>query len=300
MNLMATNIMSGAASDATVISTTGRFDVLKLHEVFLQLLQEINSDLKQALEDAEQLLQRVQITRVFDLTGIIQSVDEFNSSFNDSTDSPDTNQKPQSQAESNSAKGQDESLRVVIPDSEDEDDDIMIDFSSQPVPETSPGAHPKSNKSPGPHKTARLLVIDEFSTALIPGSKRTTELQATLFSFLHLLQTVTANHNIVTVIQNQTYASRHGPTSGNKDQWLGSIGIWQYAYTNRFMSLHIILGSVNERQDSANDQPAPQKRNIVSWKAGSKPQTLSCLSFGQPRGSCHFVADENKRLVSFN
>jgi hypothetical protein len=213
MNIIASNIISSQISKATVIDTTGRFSIMRLHQVFLQHLREVESVLENAKVEAEKLLNRVNIIRTFDFTGMVEAVAEIEKSL-------EKNIQPSFAGETQ------ESPKTTIPDSEDEDDDMLLDVLSD-VERT------RLSKT-----DVSLLVIDELSRSPnVPGIGSSAH--TALYAFLTALSFITAEHNIVTLVL-RSFPNRHPQTQGAPDVELATA---YGSYFDHFFATHIVLRS---------------------------------------------------------
>ncbi|GAB7353049.1 hypothetical protein MBLNU459_g3602t1 [Dothideomycetes sp. NU459] len=83
-NLLVSHLLSHGATTATVIDSTGTFDVLKLHKCMAARITGVDTDAgraksaaAEAAAAAAQALDRVKIMRVFDFEGMLEGIEEM-------------------------------------------------------------------------------------------------------------------------------------------------------------------------------------------------------------------------------
>jgi hypothetical protein len=113
-----------------ILDTTGTFDVVRMHQAIVSRISASSSSENVNLE-AESLLERIKIVRIFDFFGLLEVINEIKS---------DTLTVGQPQAGKSIE-------RAVIPDSEDEDSDAEAEL------------HPKTLK-------IGCVVIDNLTTVM--------------------------------------------------------------------------------------------------------------------------------------
>jgi hypothetical protein len=208
--MIAANIISSTVSEAIVVDTTGRFYVLKLHQVFIHHLRKAEPDAVDLPKKAEQLLNKVKIIRAFDFTGLVEAVVEINHMLG-------TSSKSQIRIE--------KKPRLIVPDSEDEEEDEMLLDPTLPIPQ----------KATSTSSAVPLLIIDDL---LIPTGSLASVI---LYSFLQSLSIMTLDHNMVTVLIDSGIAGRSRLESGKSKASTLPNG----AYFSHFLGTHILLSLQN-------------------------------------------------------
>jgi hypothetical protein len=175
--LLISHLTSETNATATVVDSTLSFDVRGL----FQALQTVSKDKGEALK----VLDRLKISKVFDFVGLTEAIDEVRETL-----------------ESKPVALEDEASksppRGTIADSEDEDEDEMLDGPDLEVeaPVTEPG--PDSADLPPP---ARLLIIDNITHVTSPLIKNNYPRgQALLTSLMRSLAHLTRTHDLCTVV----------------------------------------------------------------------------------------------------
>lgn len=179
--LLVSQLLSSAATTATIIDTGLSLDVRKLHQALTSRM----SDRSNASEQAAKLLDRVKIMKVFDFVGLTESLAEVRDEL-EGKPTPPPNPSPR--PASNVPRG-------TIGDSEDEDEDELL------APRTIQLAPSTTTKPPPAEPT--LLIISTLSLLTLPLLKSNyVSGQALLTSFMRSLTHLTTRHNICTVLTN--------------------------------------------------------------------------------------------------
>jgi hypothetical protein len=144
VQLLVSYLLSNEHSEVAVLDSTGAFDVLRLHSAIMSRLKS-NTVLDDASEEAELLLKRVKIIRVFDFIGIIETVSEVS----------ETLERSIAAVASSTRSSAPEAKVLEIPDSEDEDSDTdsIIEHETEEQPEP---------------LMMGLLIIDNITSAVNP------------------------------------------------------------------------------------------------------------------------------------
>jgi hypothetical protein len=145
---------------AAVIDTSGSFDVLRLHRSFMLRLQTqkrrgiFDGDLESVAEAA---LERVKIMRVFDFVGVSEAVNELGAEM----------KAPQFTATSSPGPQLEETVRREVPDSEDEDDEMLFDSE---VRNAVPAKVENNTKQSSEDSEAKLglILVDNIAHAVSP------------------------------------------------------------------------------------------------------------------------------------
>jgi len=118
------------------LDTTGTFDVVRMHQIILSRLHASPTS-ENVNVNAETLLDRIKIVRVFDFYGLSEAINEIR-------DGLLTDPQP---------KGAVSVQQAVIPDSEDEDEDLDLEYEQE--------------QDRGPQKVG-CVVVDNLTTTMNP------------------------------------------------------------------------------------------------------------------------------------
>ncbi|TKA75299.1 hypothetical protein B0A55_07601 [Friedmanniomyces simplex] len=184
---LVSHLLHAPSATAAVIDTTLSFDLRRLHGKLARALRLRGRDAREAMA----VLERLQIMKVFDFVGLAESVVEVREGLErGGTASP--------------ALGTEQvAPRGTIGDSEDEDEDEMLDAPpTRPSKPTSPAPQEIPNDTPTP----ALLIIDSLSQLAAPLIKSNhIQGQALLTSLLRSLSHLTqTHHHLCTLLLNGT------------------------------------------------------------------------------------------------
>jgi hypothetical protein len=160
LNFVASHLLS-STSDAAIIDANGTFDVVKLHRILLQRLQQSGDTESPA---ADSLLDRVRIMRAFDLEGVREAIGEIQASMDPQQD-PNVVQPKLARLRMPQSRRRES----AVLDSEDDEED-----SSEEAGE--PHRVLPTSDAVGTGKTfssmeGGLVVVDNFSTVMNPLMK---------------------------------------------------------------------------------------------------------------------------------
>jgi hypothetical protein len=142
LTLLVNSLLQGANSTAAIIDTTGHFDIVRLYMFVLARLQSDvslvgsfrahHASVDLSAEDiAAKVLDRVQIMRVFDLVGVAEAFDEILGELEGTNVMEETKEIIKGTSEKIGVEKEVPSERpasrkMVVADSEDEDEDEML------------------------------------------------------------------------------------------------------------------------------------------------------------------------------
>lgn len=160
MQLMISFLLSHPAREVAVIDTTGSFDVLRFHEALCLRLCGLVDD-KSVEEEAATVLDKLKILRAFDFTGLSEAIKELEESLSSlAAASEEQNKK-------NEPCPVQKPVRVEIPDSEDEEDEMIL----PPKPGLGK-SDDEGKKNEVVLRTVGMIVIDNLTTAMNPLLKK--------------------------------------------------------------------------------------------------------------------------------
>lgn len=178
--LLTSHLLSSENSTATIIDSTLSFDVRQLFQV---LEASLCDDTGNAKDQAMKALDRVKIMKVFDFEGLTEAMSEVRETL-EYPDQPAAEEIPTIKVP-----------KSTIPDSEDEDEDEMLDTVEEPPPH--PIVHPLSENA----HARGMLIIDNISQVMAPLIKNNyTQGQASLASFMRSLSHLTRAYELCTVV----------------------------------------------------------------------------------------------------
>jgi hypothetical protein len=120
LQFLVTHILSSNIAEAAIIDTNGTFDVVRLYQTIVLRLRE-SSIVADVEAKADEALQRVRIIRAFDFFGVIQAINEIRESLE--------KHSRLSKPSPKSARRVARRILNIVPDSEDEEDEVMIDVT---------------------------------------------------------------------------------------------------------------------------------------------------------------------------
>jgi hypothetical protein len=209
-SLIAAHLLTSKQADATVVDTTNSFDVRRLHKRLVAgLMREERRSGKDGdmRDEAVRVLGRARIMKAFDFVGLTECVAEFRESL----------ETPSKQAPSPRQQGM-PAPRGTVGDSEDEDEEEMLDASvspSRPVPLSSQETHNRTDTGDRP---SNLLIIDNLTYVTSPLLKNShVQGQALLTNFMRSLALVTRRYNVCTIIHNTAVTYSNANTSKNNN-----------------------------------------------------------------------------------
>ena len=198
LNALAHHLFSAPDAQAAVIDTTGSFDVLKLHKVLLEL--GVKFSLPNSEVRSEQALDRVRVMRVFDFVGVAECINEIRDENNKSKQA---GRPPSSPAPAEVTK------RIEVADSEDEDDEMLLEL---PVVSKKVQSQPASPQPAVENATGTLswmIVVDNFCTVASPLMRSNyVQGQALLSNFLRSLAQLTKIHEIAAILINNVVSNK--------------------------------------------------------------------------------------------
>ncbi|KAI9664084.1 MAG: hypothetical protein M1821_007575 [Bathelium mastoideum] len=234
-HLLATHLLSSSNNFATIIDTTGSFDILRLSNLIRLRLHQNHSisRLKNAgatsaeiapsippkedySDEATKLLERVNIAPVFDFIGLRDAVREFADRFTQSQYSITHQTTPLNPKRNPPRPPASPKRPLEIPDSDSEPEDLSS-LSASPPPPSSPYPHhpkPNLNPNPDPSTSPPLLLIDTLTAPFQPILRaHPTTAHALLATFLRRLRRLTTDARCAMVLLNG--ASPSSSSSGS-------------------------------------------------------------------------------------
>jgi len=171
-----------------VIDSIGSFDVLRLGQILSYHVP--NSERQDTnLNELEKSLERVKLMRVFDFVGLTEAVGELRNELEHPTSPPTKRSK------------------LEIPDSEDEDDEMLVEGTEV----LSPKGPANKDLLHCPSDSRWLLIIDNITHITSPLLK-TNHIQshALLTMFFRSLAKLSQDHDVCTLLVNNVVAKRLG------------------------------------------------------------------------------------------
>ncbi|KAK4988420.1 hypothetical protein LTR50_003934 [Elasticomyces elasticus] len=228
--LLASHLLSchPTGATATVIDTTGTFDVLALHKALITRLRCRKKDNAQEPQvqvsndddipaHAVEALQRVKISRVFDFVGVMEAVGEFEEAMTGGSQ----HRRQRSGTDDGVRNETRPRPRGTIGDSqaEGEDEDEMLNDLPTPRTQTTDATPARQDESAKDSEeedmTGGMLVIDSLDHVVGPMTKRDyVQGQALLTSFLRSLNRVTETHGLLTLLLNAATTYGTGAAQG--------------------------------------------------------------------------------------
>jgi hypothetical protein len=205
-SLIAAHLLTSKRAEATVVDTTNSFDVRRLHK---RLVASLTREGGRGDGDggvrneAVRVLERARIMKAFDFVGLTECVAELRDGL----------EVPSKQAPSPRQQGV-PAPRGTVGDSEDEDEEEMLDALTSPST-----AAPPSPKDTHNHTDAEshLLIIDNITYVTSPILKNShVQGQALLTDFMRSLAHITRRHNVCTIIHN-TAVTYFNTSAGNNN-----------------------------------------------------------------------------------
>lgn len=148
------------------------------------------------IDDLEGVLERVKLMRIFDFVGLNEAINELRGGLEHGVkaDGP--------------ASPIQQPTRSYVPDSEDEEDKMLLDPSPQKPSRQIQKAEERAGVESLPSKSWMLL-IDNFAHAMNPILKTNyIQGQALMATFFRSLTHLTHNHNICTIITNNVLTAK--------------------------------------------------------------------------------------------
>jgi len=205
--VIATHLLESATAEATVIDTTNSFDVRGLHRIVVARIQDDVDGRKQVdlVEQAVHVLERVRLMKAFDFIGLTECITELREHLEAASAS--TSQEPEQQPKL---------PRGTVGDSEDEDEDEMLDFPAPPrSPQPNESKLHATGSLPNTEQASNLLVIDNITHVTTPLLKNShIQGQALLIPFMRSLAHLTKAHQLSTIVHN--LATAYVPLTGSK------------------------------------------------------------------------------------
>ncbi|KAK4554897.1 hypothetical protein LTR86_008045 [Recurvomyces mirabilis] len=176
---LVSHLTSSATATATVIDSTLSFDLRKLHGRLKHTLQKGDGNADAAMD----VLRRLNIMKVFDFVGLTEAVSEVREALDSHARSMNPSQVPAV------------APRGTIGDSQDDEEEEMLDVLIPPQPDPEDQSEPYSN----------LLIIDNIAQLATPLLKNNhVQGQALLTNFMRSLSHTTKVHNLCTLLVNGT------------------------------------------------------------------------------------------------
>lgn len=183
--LLISHLLHATDASATVVDTALSFDVRCLHQ---GLVARMGGDIHVETKAVE-ALERVEIMKVFDFVGLTESVGEVRDRLEGKNDA-----KKLSEARILAPRG-------TVGDSEDEDEDEMLDTPASRVSQTQSTTTTTTAQQQGSQLTNHILLINNLPQVLIPLLKNNhVQTQALLASFMRSLAHLTKTHNLCTIL----------------------------------------------------------------------------------------------------
>jgi len=199
LGLITNQLLSDKTASVTVIHSTLSFDVRRLHTHFTTACA-TRLTAPEVASEALAMLDRVRIMKVFDFIGLTESVAELRDDLESDGLDPTAIARSQQQPRTINAPAD------TIQDSQDEDEDEMLDDGPLPVDQppavTTQTIHQPKDRHQG-NNTSHLLIIDNISHLASPLLKNNhTQGQALLASFMRALSHLTKAYGLCTVLLN--------------------------------------------------------------------------------------------------
>jgi hypothetical protein len=207
-SLIAAHLLTSKRAEATVVDTTNSFDVRRLHRRLVAgLMREGGRDGNDGdvRDDAVRVLERARIMKAFDFVGLTECVAELREGL----DTPSHQALSPRQQRVTAPRG-------TVDDSEDEDEEEMLDAPTPPSKTIPPSSKDTHNHTDADDRSSHLLIIDNITYVTSPILKNShVQGQALLTTFMRSLAHVTRRQNICTIIHNTavTYSNTSTSTS---------------------------------------------------------------------------------------
>ncbi|KAF2455951.1 P-loop containing nucleoside triphosphate hydrolase protein [Lineolata rhizophorae] len=220
LNVLASHLLAQSSWHVAVIDTTGTFDVVRLLDVLIHRLRaQVCSESTSVASDeelakrAEGLLERVRIMRVFDFTGLMEAIRELKEKLGEPNRMVVEHGRGIGSGRTES--GCNKVTRAMIPDSEDEDDEMLLDPSPEKnldgLEETLSMESDEVTKEA--ENLLKMIVIDNVTHVAGPTLKKNyVQGQAFLTSFLRELTYLSRENRLGVILLNTTVTPRDVPS----------------------------------------------------------------------------------------
>jgi hypothetical protein len=208
-SLIAAHLLTSKRAEATVVDTTNSFDVRRLHKrLVVGLMREegrSGGNDGGVKDEAIKMLERARIMKAFDFVGLTECVAELRENL----------ETPSNGASSPRQQRVPAPPRGTVGDSEDEDEEEMLDAPASP---TKPTATSPEDTHGQTQKSDHLLIIDNITYVTSPMLKNNhVQGQALLTTFMGARAPTTRRHDICTIIHNTTVTYSNNNTSNSNN-----------------------------------------------------------------------------------
>lgn len=215
LHLMVRALLVRPASKAAIVDSTGNFPLRVLARVIRRQAEDGVEDEKLVEEKVEEMLERISITRVFDIEGLKEVLEELQENAEQSH--AERGDIPQN--ESREEEGMPRGGIAEIGDSEDDDTDILL-----PAPESDEKSnmkHISPRQLPMEAPATEIILVDTFTplvTTLLANAERENA-HAMLASLSALLRDLTHSSMITAFLLNSlTLRTSHKASSAQGRQ----------------------------------------------------------------------------------
>ena len=210
---MASHLIQDKTSEAALVDTTGFFSPLRMRDLVMShQASNLRKDLEQQgyvyrkasslphnehlREMATEVLSRMKVMRVVDLTGIIEALHEIGAACEES--------QSRSAIKCSDLKDRElQNLSSEIPSSQGDEDEATLDEVETKLDYQTP--------NPVPVRSIQMLVIDNIANhATAELSNNQIEAQALLTTCMRSLRSVTKQHRLCTIVINDIVGTRPG------------------------------------------------------------------------------------------
>jgi hypothetical protein len=212
-SLIAAHLLNSNRAEATVVDTTNSFDVRRLHKRLVAgLMREedrvVGGDGGGVKHEAIKMLERARIMKAFDFVGLTECVTELRESL----------ETPSNRESSPRQQRVPAPPRGTVGDSEDEDEEEMLDAPASPTKPTATSPEDTHSQTQKSDRPSHLLIIDNITYVTSPILKNNhVQGQALLKTFMRSLAHVTQRHDICTIIHNTTVTYPNNNTSNSNN-----------------------------------------------------------------------------------